>query len=56
MKLALVKLTSKRGDRIIEFVEYISAEVAKLGVDINGEKHRPNEYSRAEIIKIFGKE
>jgi hypothetical protein len=56
MALALVKLTKKRGKKIYPFFDYISAEVAKLGVEIRGEEHAKNEWSKAEIIKIYGKE
>lgn len=53
MALALVKLTKKRGNRIYEFFDYISAEVARLGVEIQGEEHSNNEWSKAEIVKIY---
>ena len=53
MALALVKLTKKRGNRTFEFFDYISAEVAELGVEIQGEEHGANEWSRAKIVKIY---
>jgi len=53
MALALVKLTKKRGNKIYEFFDYISSEVAQLGVEIQGVEHGPNEWSRAEIVKVF---
>lgn len=53
MALALVKLTKKRGNKVYSFFDYISAEVARLGVEVQGEEHGPNEWSKAEIIKIY---
>lgn len=53
MALALVKLTKKRGNKTYEFFDYISAEVAELGVEIQGSEHGANEWSYAEIIKIY---
>jgi hypothetical protein len=53
MALALVKLSRMRGDRIEYFIDYISYDVAKLGVCIQGEKHEDGEFSKAEIIKVF---
>ena len=53
MKLALVKLTKKRGNKVYSFLDYISAEVARLGVEIQGEEHGVNEWSKAEILKIY---
>ena len=53
MALALVKLTKKRGNKTYSFFDYISAEVAKLGVEIQGEEHGLNEWSKAEIVKIY---
>lgn len=53
MALALVKLTKKRGNRTYEFFDYISAEVAQLGVEIQGEEHGLNEWSKVEIVKIY---
>ena len=51
--LALVKLKKKRKDKMFEFLDYISYDVAKLGVDIQGVEHSEGEYSRAEIVKII---
>jgi hypothetical protein len=53
MALALVKLTKKRGNKIYKFFDYISAEVAQLGVEIQGEEHSSNEWSKAEIVKVY---
>lgn len=53
MALALVKLSAQRNGKIHYFLDYISHEVAKLGVQIQGEGHREGEYSKAEIIKVF---
>ena len=51
--LALVKLKKKRNNRIYEFLDYISYDVAKIGVDIQGVEHSEGEYSRAEIVKVI---
>jgi len=53
MALALVKLTKHRSGRIYEFLDYLSADVAKLDVFIEGSEHRDGEYSIAEIVRIF---
>jgi len=53
MALALVKLQKKRNGRTYTFLDYISYDVAKLGVDIQGEEHSKLEWSRAEIIKVY---
>lgn len=53
MALALVKLKKYRGKRTYEFLDYISAEVAELDVEIRGEEHSYNEWSKAEIVKIY---
>ena len=53
MALALVKLTKKRGNRTYTFFDYISADVAKLSVDIQGTEHSRNEWARAEIVRIY---
>lgn len=55
MALALVKLTKRRGNKTYEFFDYISAEAAELGVEIQGSEHGRNEWSRAEIVKIYDK-
>jgi len=54
MSLALVKLTKQRGNKTYEFFDYISAKVAKLGVEVQGSEHGHNEWSNAKIVKIFG--
>ena len=56
MALALVKLSKKRNDRTYYFLDYISYEVAKLGVQIQGEEHNENEWSDVEIVKVFDNE
>ncbi len=53
MSLALVKLSKRRGKRIFEFLDYISADVAQLNVEIQGSEHSFDEWSRPEIVKIF---
>lgn len=53
MVLALVKLSKKRNGKIFYFLDYISYEVAKLGVQIQGEEHNNNEWSNAEIVKVY---
>lgn len=53
MALALVKLTKKRNGRIYCFLDYISYEVAKLDVQIQGEEHNENEWSKVEIVKVY---
>lgn len=53
MELALVKLTKKRNGRTYNFLDYISHDVAKLNVQIQGEDHRKNEWSYIEIIKVI---
>lgn len=53
MKLALVKLVKKRNGKNYYFLDYISYEVAKLGIQIQGEENYKNEWSRPKIIKIY---
>lgn len=53
MALALVKLSKERNGNTYYFLDYISEEVAKLGVLIQGEEHNKNEWSEAKIVKIF---
>lgn len=53
MALALVKLSKKRGKRVFEFLDYISADVAKINVEIQGAEHSFDEWSKVKIIKIF---
>lgn len=53
MALALIKLKKKRSGRTYEFLDYISYDVAKLGVDVQGIEHSEGEYSRAEIVKVI---
>jgi len=54
MALALVKLKKQRRDQTFEFLDYISYDVAKLGVEIQGEGHNHNEWSFAKIVKAIG--
>lgn len=52
--LALVKLSKVRRGRVYTFVDYISYDVAKIDdIEIQGEKHNDNEWSKVEIIKTF---
>ena len=53
MALALVKLSKRRNGKTYYFLDYISYEVAKLGVQIQGEEHNENEWSKAEIVKAY---
>jgi len=53
MALALVKLSKKRNGKTYYFLDCISYEVAKLGVQIQGEEHNDNEWSHAEIVKVY---
>lgn len=53
MALALVKLTKKRGNKTYIFFDYLSAEVAKLGVEVQGSEHGLNEWSKAEVVKLY---
>jgi hypothetical protein len=53
MALALVKLKKYRNNKVYEFLDYISAEAAQLGVFVQGSEHNEDEYSKAEIVKIF---
>ena len=53
MALALVKLSKKRNGETYYFLDYISYDVAKLGVQVQGEEHNSNEWSEAEIVKVF---
>ncbi len=53
MSLALVKLSKKRNGRIYYFLDYISLDVARLGVQIQGEEHNKNEWALAEIVREF---
>jgi len=55
MALALVKLTKERGNRKYTFLDYVSAEVANLGVQIQGENHSYDEWSDIEILRVFRK-
>ena len=55
MALALVKLTKERGNQTYSFLDYISAEVAELDVEIQGEEHGYKEWSKINIIKIINK-
>ena len=53
MALALIKLKKKRSGRTYEFLDYISYDVAKLGVDVQGIEHSEGEYSRAEVLRVI---
>ena len=53
MALALVKLVKEYRGRKYNFLDYISYDVAKLGVEIHGEEHRKDEWSFAKIIKVY---
>lgn len=53
MALALVELKKRRGNRVYSLFDYISLDAAKLGVEIQGEEHSVNEWSKVKIIKIF---
>ena len=54
MALALVKLSKKRNGRTYYFLDYISYDIAKIhGVQIQGEEHNNNEFSKVEIIRII---
>lgn len=53
MALALVKLSKKRNGKTYYFLDYISYEVAKLGVQIQGQEHNNNEFSDAKIVKVI---
>jgi len=53
MDLALVKLSKRRNGKTYYFLDYISYEVAKLGVQVQGVEHGENEWSEAEIVKVI---
>lgn len=53
MALALVKLSVQRNGKTHHFLDYISYEIARLGVQIQGEEHKVGEYSKAEIVKVI---
>lgn len=53
MALALVRLSKKRNGKTYYFLDYISYEVAKLDVQIQGEEHNENEWSKVEILKVY---
>jgi hypothetical protein len=53
MDLALVMLSKRRNGRTYYFLDYISYEVAKLGVQIQGIEHAEGEWSEAKIIKFI---
>lgn len=56
MALALVRLSKKRNGKTYYFLDYISYEVAKLGVQIQGEEHNDKEWSNVEIVKVYSNE
>lgn len=51
MALALVKLRKKRKGRYFDFLDYVSYDVAKLGLEIQGELHNDNEWCKPVILK-----
>ena len=54
MTLALIKLSKRRNGRTYYFLDYISYDVAKIeGVQIQGEEHNDNEFSKVEIVKVI---
>lgn len=54
MALALVKLSKRRNGRIYYFLDYISYDVAKIkNIQIQGEEHNDNEFSKVEIVKVI---
>lgn len=53
MALALVKLSVERNGKTHYFLDYISYEAAKLGVQVQGSEHKEGEYSKAEIVKVI---
>jgi hypothetical protein len=53
MKLALVKLSKKRNGKTIYFLDYMSYELAKLKVQVQGEGHAENEWSTPKIVKVY---
>lgn len=54
MALALVKLSKRRNGRTYYFLDYISYDVAKIkDIQIQGEEHNDNEFSKVEIIKVI---
>jgi len=53
MALALVKLSKGVGEDKVFFLDYISYDMAKLGVFVQGSEHNNNEWSYAKIIKVL---
>ena len=53
MELALVKLSAQRNGKTHYFLDYISYDIAKLGVFVQGEEHKDGECSKVEIVKVF---
>lgn len=53
MDLALVKLSKRRNGKTYYFLDYISYDVAKLGVQIQGTEHSDNEWSEVKIVKVI---
>lgn len=55
MKLALVKLSrfNRKNNRVYYFLDYISYDVAKLGVQIQGSEHAQGEWSFAKIVRVI---
>lgn len=55
MSLALVKLSKKRDGIIYYFIDYISYDIARLGIQIQGVEHNEDEWSNIEILKVFNR-
>lgn len=50
--LALIKLTRHHKGRKIDFIDYISYDIAKLNIEVQGEKHNNKEWSTPDILKV----
>ena len=53
MAFALVKLLKKRNGKNSYFLDYISYDLAKLKIQIQGNEHLDNEWSKPEIICYY---
>lgn len=53
MSLALVKYTVRKNGRTRVYVDYISLEVAKLGLEVHFDEYNLNVWAVPEIIKIY---
>lgn len=51
--LALVKLIKKRGKKEFTFLDYVSVDIARLGVQVQGENHSKDEWSNIEVLRVF---